>query len=348
MADAKVNYKYVDVARGLALLLVMVSHAHGLNRFLIYYYIQVFFLISGYTYRPGRTSYGEAIKKKAKRLLIPYFGYSALLWCFYAIIRRDGAAMKQSLFGVIYSRFCLYKTQTHEDNLYLLDIANGAMWYLTAFFVTSLVFYLIADKCLADWKKCTINSIVLLAVTATLNELPILLPWSIDIAGIAAILMLVGAFLRKWDFFEKPLSVWTLAGTMMLYVSSVEFNGRLNMSIREYGKFDGLSIPFFLVVSITGSMLCIWFSKWIQNTVLGNVLSYLGTHTIELMCLHMVGLEIFEVVVSKFVDVTAFSGAVEWIYVAVRATVAISAALVGGAVIRWMKEKIACNRAVTG
>ncbi len=339
MADTKVKYKYLDVARGLALLLVMISHAHGLNRFLIYYYIQVFFMISGYTYRPGHGGYGETIKKKVKRLLIPYFGYSALLWCFYAVVRRDGAAMKQSLFGVIYSRFCLYKTTTHEDNLYLLDIANGAMWYLTAFFVTSLLFYLIADKCLADWKACVVITVALLLVTAALNELPILLPWSIDIAGIAAVLMLIGAFLRKWEFFDRRLSFWTVAGALVLYVSTVEFNGRLNMSIREYGKFEALSIPFFLIVSVTGSMLCIWVSKWVQNTIIGTFLSYLGTHTIELMCLHMVGLEIFEVIVGRFVDVNAFTGVAEWIYVAIRVTVAISAALIGGAVIRWLKER---------
>lgn len=345
MTETKINYKYVDVARGLALLLVMVSHAHGLNRFFIYYYIQVFFILSGYTYRPGRVSYAAAIKKKAKRLLLPYFGYSALLWCFYALIRRDAAAMKQSLFGVLYARFCLYKTQTHEDNLYLLDIANGAMWYLTAFFVTSLVFYLVADSCLNDWKVCTITAIVLLAVTGVLNELPVLLPWSIDTAGIAAILMLVGAFLRKWDFFERPQSFVTIAAVLAIYIGTVEFNGRLNMSIRQYGRFDGLSIPFFLVVSVSGSILCIWFSKWIQNTIAGNVLSYLGTHTIELMCLHMAGLEIFEILAGKFVDVTAFTGAVEWIYVAIRATAAITAALVGGAVIGWMKKKLVSKRA---
>ena len=43
----KVKYNYLDAARGLALLLVMISHAHGLSSFLIFYYIQVFFIISG-------------------------------------------------------------------------------------------------------------------------------------------------------------------------------------------------------------------------------------------------------------------------------------------------------------
>ena len=99
MTEAKAKYQYMDVARGLALLLVMISHAHGLSSFLIFYYIQIFFIISGYIYKPGR-SYGDNIRRKAKRLLVPYFGYSALLWCAYALIRRDMGEMKQSLFGI--------------------------------------------------------------------------------------------------------------------------------------------------------------------------------------------------------------------------------------------------------
>ena len=42
MTEAKAKYQYMDVARGLALLLVMISHAHGLSSFLIFYYIQIF------------------------------------------------------------------------------------------------------------------------------------------------------------------------------------------------------------------------------------------------------------------------------------------------------------------
>lgn len=331
------KYKYLDAARGLALLLVMISHAHGLSSFLIFYYIQVFFIISGYIYKPGR-SYGETIKKKAKRLLIPYFGYSALLWCFYAVIRRDGAAMKQSLFGVFYSRFCLYKTAEGAENVYLLDIANGAMWYLTAFFVTSLLFYLIAEKCLSDIKITVVVSMALLAVTMLLNELPILLPWSIDIAGIATVLMLIGAWMRKKEFFEKKCAWWLVAVNLIIYVGLVVFNGRLNMSIREYGRFDSLSVPFFLIISVTGSTLCIWVCKWVEQTKIGSFLSYIGNHTIELMCLHMLGLELFEVVARHFVDVSAYTGAAEWIYAAIRVTVAVAGALIAGAVIAKLKE----------
>ena len=78
------RYQYLDVARGFGLLLVIISHSCGLSRFLINYYIPLFFVVSGYIYKEGR-SYKENIEHKAKRLLIPYFGYSAVLLAVYVL-----------------------------------------------------------------------------------------------------------------------------------------------------------------------------------------------------------------------------------------------------------------------
>ena len=161
MAENKVTYKYLDVARGLALLLVMISHAHGLNRFLIYYYIQVFFIISGYTYRPGAWKFWGTIKKKAEASADPVLWIqraAMVLLCADPRVRGGDEAV---VVRRVFIRDSVSTRRRHTRTMfYLLDIANGAMWYLTAFFVTSLIFYLVADKCLSSWKICTVTSIV--------------------------------------------------------------------------------------------------------------------------------------------------------------------------------------------
>ena len=344
MAEARPNFKYMDVARGLALSLVIISHANGLNLYLIFYYIQIFFIISGYVYRPGR-SYGENIKKKAVRLLVPYFGYSALLWTFYAIIRRNADEVLHSLFGVLYSRFYFYKVGLREDPVSLLDIANGAMWYLTAFFVTALLFHLIVDKCLANWKITVAWSVALLLISMGLNELPILLPWSLDIVGVTTVLMLIGAWMRKVEFFEKKENFWMVAGMLLIYLGTATFNGYLNTSVRIYGKFDSLSVPFYMIVSVSGSVLCIWVSKWIQNLKIGKLLAYLGTHSMELICVHMVVLEVFEIVAMRLFDVHAFASIAMVLYQAVRITVAVVVSLVAGKIISLLKQKFIRKKA---
>lgn len=344
MAESKPNFKYMDVARGIALSLVVTSHAHEINIYLLYYFIQIFFIISGYVYRPGR-SYGENMKKKFSRVLVPYFGYSALLWVFYAVIRRNKDEMLHSLFGVLYSRFYFYKVGTTEDPVSLLDIANGAMWYLTAFFVASLVFHLIVDKCLASWKVTAVCTIVILGISMALNYLPILLPWSIDIAGITALLMVAGAWLRKLQFFEKKENFWMVAGMLLLYLGTATFNGYLNTSVRIYGNYEALSVPLYMIVSISGSILCIWVAKWIQNLKIGDFMRYIGTHTMEIMCVHMVVLEVFEIVSMRIMDIHSFTGITMFIYQAVRISTAVVASLVAGKVIALLKQKLVPKKA---
>ena len=156
------HWKYLDVARGIGLLLVIISHSCGLSPYLINYYIPLFFVVSGYLYKPGR-SYGENMAHKAKRLLVPYFGYSALLLVFYRAIGRTWQETGRSALGVLYSRYCLFDTTTHQDNVFLFTVANGAMWYLTAFFVTSLVYHLVIDRCLKS-RRFLIGCLVVLTV----------------------------------------------------------------------------------------------------------------------------------------------------------------------------------------
>lgn len=74
------HWKYLDVARGIGLLLVIISHSCGLSPYLINYYIPLFFVVSGYLYKPGR-SYGENVVHKAKRLLVPYLATARCCWC---------------------------------------------------------------------------------------------------------------------------------------------------------------------------------------------------------------------------------------------------------------------------
>lgn len=339
------RYKYLDIARGIGLMLVIISHSCGLNDYLIYYYIQLFFILSGYVYHEGR-SYSENIGRKAKRLLVPYFAYSAILWVFYALVRRNVSEMGMSALGILYSRYSLFDTTTHTDNIYLFTIANGAMWYLTAAFSASVVYYLVIDKCLKSKKYLIGCTVVLLAITAALAELPILLPWSIDTACAAALYMICGTLLARKEFFEKKWNIPLIIGTFVVYVALVYINPGLNMSIREYGCYGIFSIPLFMLVGITGSMLCIWLAKWIQNTILGTVLAYIGNNTIILLSFHLLGFELFTTILGKFVDISSLGPVPFALYHVVRITVSVCGCLVLDKVFTAIKKtvKVRCGK----
>jgi len=259
------RYQYLDVARGFGLLLVIISHSCGLSRFLINYYIPLFFVVSGYIYKEGR-SYKENIEHKAKRLLIPYFGYSAVLLAVYVLMGRT--------------------------------VANGAMWYLTAFFAASLVYHLVIDRCLSDRKFLIGTLIVLTAITMALADIPVLLPWSIDLACVGTIFMIAGTLLGRAQFFEKKWNIPLIAAVFVIYILTSCLDPGINMSIREYGIYGAFSVPFFIIVGLTGSLLCIWFGKLIENTAPGRFIAYVGKNTIFLLAFHIFALEVVERIAS--------------------------------------------------
>ena len=198
---------------------------------------------------------------KAKRLLIPYFGYSAVLLAVYVLMGRTLAETKASAFGILYSRYCLYDTTVVKDNVYLFTVANGAMWYLTAFFAASLVYHLVIDRCFSDRKFLIGTLIVLTAITMALADIPVLLPWSIDLACVGTIFMIAGTLLGRAQFFEKKWNIPLIAAVFVIYILTSCLDPGINMSIREYGIYGAFSVPFFIIVGLTGSLLCIWFGK---------------------------------------------------------------------------------------
>lgn len=60
----------------------------------------------------------------------------------------------------------------------------------------------------------------------------------------------------------------------------------------------------------------------------------------ELLCVHMVVLEVFEIVVGRFTDVSAFSGIVRVLYVVIRVGTALLASLIVGRIVAEAKRKL--------
>ncbi len=331
------RYPYLDIARGIGLLLVIISHSCGLSSYLINYYIPLFFVVSGYIYKEGR-SYRENIGRKASRLLLPYFGYSAVLLAFYALLGRNFAETLRSAFGVLYSRYCLYDTTRSVDNVYLFTVANGAMWYLTAFFVTSLLYHALVDRCLKSVKFLTISLAVLTAVTILLADIPVLLPWSLDLACVGTIFMLAGTFLGRAGYFEKKTSPLSFLLVLAAYIVLSYCNPGINMSVREYGKYQALSVPLFILVGVSGSMICIWMGKFIQNHFVGTFIGYIGKNTIVLLAFHILGLEIFEMIAGKVIHISDLTGITFILYHTARISASVCGCLALGFLLDKAKE----------
>lgn len=278
----------LDVARGMALFLVVLSHACIVSYYLTEFYIVAFFLLSGYLSKE-RNSYWSSIKKKSKRVLLPYFVNSLILLIIYAVLNSFSSDyIITSLLGVLYSRNSIY-----IGGESIMVSGNAPLWYLTSFFSTSILFHAVIGYYSRSFRKGLCLLAVLISVSIALSSIPILLPWSIDMVPFFTVVMLIGYSLKN-----KNISLnfnWLATATLLLcYIAVCYDNGPVNLSIR---RFWGGQINT-LIAGICGSLFCI--SLCYKKLLLPVRLFFekIGTNSIVVLSYHILFFGLYRRIIS--------------------------------------------------
>ena len=100
---------WLDIAKAFGIFLVVINHLDIHIPLVTFFggmfYMPVFFVAAGYTYRNKGENIREFALNKAKRLLVPYFVCNILLVAFYIV--RTGNLSKPAILGIFYSRSML-------------------------------------------------------------------------------------------------------------------------------------------------------------------------------------------------------------------------------------------------
>lgn len=283
---------YLDIAKAIGLIIVLINHVElslgGMNRYLGAFYVSEFFLLAGLTFRVKEIeTTKEFIIKKAKRLLLPYVGYSIfyLLWYGVRAVTSgsfQGMDFLKKLIGCIYARNYLFPGK--EDPVYFMEIMNAPMWFLPALFLSLVLYYLLS---IYLGKKKVYGVAVTFGMAVLLHYfVPVLLPWSIDTVLAMMPLLYLGEWFQTVEYMEIARKKWWLLPVILVvFILSVYWNGAGNLSIGNYGK----SMVVFLVASCTGTMLCILIAYFIEKYLhfLGKPLMIVGMSTLDILCLHL-------------------------------------------------------------
>lgn len=281
---------WLDFGKAAGILMVLAVHAGVslpvVTRYGGLFYMPIFFVAAGYTYRcrPGE-SFGLFLKKKAKRLLVPYFGTSAFLWLFFWV--KDSVLagnfrdlQADSLFGILYSRNQMYRTWSWETPAkVLMDLLNSPLWFLTAMFLVYAWY-----ECVSRSKrKGLLLALGLAASVAWHYSTRLLLPWSLDAVPYFACFFAVGEWLRNHGGEENFKNKYALMALLIIF----GYGGResVNLSVGQYGR----SMLLCLVVGSAGSILVFAAGAWLERKWPGFVrfVGWMGQETLLILCLHM-------------------------------------------------------------
>ena len=155
--DKKSREDWIDAARGVLIFLVVLGHAYGTGSHLgsdpaanvvcsqiykvIYmFHMPAFFVLAGVTWSAGRDGFGAYAKKKAIRLLVPYFvfgflsiGAGVILRRFVGSVGHDGYYTADMVGGVL-----------SEVKMLLMGRGcsiNSPLWFLPSMFAAEVLYY---------------------------------------------------------------------------------------------------------------------------------------------------------------------------------------------------------------
>lgn len=201
-------------------------------------------------------------------------------------------SLLQEFGGLIYSRGRLI---SHCDlfaieglsYFRLMPEGAGPLWFLTSLF-TSYVLFVPLYRAKESRKHVYI--IVYILAMYALNFLPILLPWSLDLAPLGAILIYAGCWCKEKGILTQP---GRSTGILMLLLVPIYWalflvNGTNHLYMRYYGKEFLWSPILCLEIGLIGSILYCICARYMESLRLSFLLSAIGKSSLTILCTHMV------------------------------------------------------------
>jgi len=291
----KINQKitkridWVDQLRGFAIFLVVYGHNFPVTEKYIYsFHMPLFIFLSG-MFHPKEIK-KHTIINRVKRVLVPYFIWSFVLFIFWFLIGRNyGESAKlnlsvlKNLIGVFYA----------QGGVEYMDWGIP-MWFLPSIFLTFL-FFGIAKKSSNIYTYIILISFIIVGFL-----LPFVfskdMPWSLDIAMVSLLFYGLGYYFKsKVNSFNTYLLIFV----GLLHFLTFRFNTKVDIYRSNYGD-----ILFFIINGVLGISFYIGLFKLLPEI---KWLSYLGKNTISILALQIRAMTFIKLVLLILMGIHIYS-----------------------------------------
>ena len=278
MASVKERIHWIDIAKGILIILVVYGHLDffsdyfagtsaynwkGTTNFMFLpWYMPAFFIIT------GLCSNFEVpifcfVKNNFKSLIIPSFLIGSFLVFWLDLFLREGISIR-NFFAIDYREAIL--------------VGGGGAWFLSALFLSKVIYRLLRIK-IHLWIMLVICCLLLMQIGISLinNKIGDNL-WCYQHAFIALPFIAIGCFLRTKAKWMEHYLVLVIGGAILLYCYFFPypyFNASPIVNITNSW--------LMLILSVGGSFLIFFISKKINNN---RFLEYIGRHTLVIYLIH--------------------------------------------------------------
>jgi acyltransferase len=281
---------WVDMARGLAIALVVLAHSpipHKLDSYIYSFHVPLFFIISGFLLHDGlNKKWKDFIKNKFVRLAIPYLFFSAITFIYWLVMRQTGLDPNGAFVNPATPVNGTLMAIRNSDFM----VHNEALWFITSLFAGEVLFYGIYRLVKGD-RMLLGMMLFLTAIVGILYNAFIKtpLPWSVDIVPIVVVFIGLGFFIKeyyaKWLDLKASLrtKVLVLIGLFVVNVLAWHFNPTSAGSVDMFYSLFGNFVLYFTAALAGSLMIMLFFESFLMRSKL---LTYLGQNSLIIYALH--------------------------------------------------------------
>ena len=288
MKTSSDRLRYIDIAKGLAMICIILGHLGipEINRVVYTFHVPIFYFITGF-FVSDRRSVADFTKNKSRTLLVPYFvtcGVMVLIGIIIGYTDGDAAAAaKKWVFAALYGA-----GDSYTEPFYIPGI--GAIWFLWATFFGSIFLRISLNMN----KAVRIGFIIGLFVFGYFSREIFWFPLSIQAGACAAFFMYLGYLLKgaKEHLSNIPAEIKVIAAIIGAFVW-IEFMADFKsfwLVHNDIGR--GVIDIVGCICACAIVMLISWFIDR-KTGFFAGILSFFGKYSLFILCVHIVELRFF-------------------------------------------------------
>ena len=289
---------------------MVVNHVYFGSLFNLYissFHMPLFFITTGYLWQFNNETFAGRIKRKAKKLILPYISFGAFFVILDILIQNN---VGNKVFIVDFERLLVHPT--------LVIPRASTLWFLPCMFFADLIYTFIQIKVyFAKTVSLICIFLSILGVLCTIFREVFILPWSLGPALIATLLIHIGYILRN-NLKVKNRIKRILIGKnyVLIVIGNIVFtyvNGIIDMRQEIYGN-----IILFFLNSMVSTILLWKISlyiiklKFIAIKKIKSAIIYISMNSMAYICTNRVLIDfnstifrsdtVFQTVVSKIIN----------------------------------------------
>lgn len=277
----------VDVMRGFGILLVIMGHVyapHILKYIICSFHMPLFFIISGYYFKPERAP-SEVAEKGLKRLLVPYI-FTCLciivIEVIVALVKNDDIGKTFYIWFIA----SLYGLPGRLDIPNISEIERiGAIWFFEALFWAQIELSIVSK---VKGIKRQIGLVTTIFLSAYFVSAYFWFPLNIGTGLTTAVFLYIGYLIKKYNIMEKDNRNWMVIAISLSSICVIIAFIKGKPFVPAYLEYP--LYGFDIIGGVSGTYLMYLLSKYIckKSKRLVKVLSYIGNRTTEILCFHLI------------------------------------------------------------